>query len=132
MLWQNGNDTATKADDKGLGSLKGQQCTAAIGAQADNCTKTTQATAKCMGQVHGNEMQQLALSGTESTPTEPAHPDDTNATDKDQAIWSEQHDLFLKQEVQCKDQKAKAFTIRLWALDFPYFCIAQGDNICHN
>ena len=20
----------------------------------------------------------------------------------------------------------------LWALDFPYFCIAQGDNICHN
>ena len=48
--------TATKADDKELGSLKGQQCTAAMGAQADNYTKTTEAIAECVGQVHGNEI----------------------------------------------------------------------------
>ena len=51
------------------------------------------------------------MSGTESAPTEMAHPDDTNATNKDKAIWSKRCDLFLKQELQCKDQKAKAFTI---------------------
>ena len=56
-------------------------------------------------------MQQLALNGTESTPTELAYPDSTSATDKDKAIWSKQYDLFLKQEVLYKDQKAKVFTI---------------------
>ena len=56
-------------------------------------------------------MRQLVLSDTESTPTEPAYLDDTNATDKDKVIWSKRYDLFLKQEVQCKDQKAKVFTI---------------------
>ena len=58
--------TAAKADDKGLGSLKEQQCTIAMGAQADNCTKNTKAIAECVGRVCGNEMRQLVMSGTES------------------------------------------------------------------
>ena len=48
--------TATKADDKGLGSLKGQRYTSAMGMQADNYIKTTKAIAKCVGRVYGNEM----------------------------------------------------------------------------
>ena len=104
--------TATaKEDDKGPVSLKGHVHTAAMGTQANDCTRMTKAIAECVGRVHVNNMQQLAQSGKESTPTEPAHPDGTNGTNKDKAIWGEQHDLFLKQEVQCKDQKAKAFTI---------------------
>ena len=104
--------TATvKADDKGLGSLKGHVYIAAMGTQANNYTKTTKAIAKCVGWVYGNEMQQLVLNGKESTPTEPTYPDGTNVTNKDKAIWGKRYDLFLKQEVQCKDQKAKVFTI---------------------
>ena len=102
---------AAKIENKGLGSLKGQQYTAAMGTQADNCTKTTKAIAKYMGRVYGNEMRQLVLSGNESTPTKPVQPDDTNATNKDKATWGKQCGLFLKQEVQCKDQKAKVFTM---------------------
>ena len=108
--------TATKADDKGLGSLKGQQCTAAMGAQADNYTKTTKAIAKCVGQVCGNEMQQLVLSGTGSTPAEPTYPDDMNATNKDKAIWSKQCDLFLKQEVQYKGPEGKGIYHCPWPM----------------
>ena len=100
--------TATeKADDKGLGSLKGHVHNAAMGTQADNYTKTTKAIAKCVGQVCGNEMRLLALNGKESTPTELTHPNGTNVTNKGKAIWGEQCNLFLKQEVQHKDQNAK-------------------------
>ena len=49
--------TATaKADDEGLGSLKGHVHATARGTQASNCTKTTKAMAKCVGWVCGNEM----------------------------------------------------------------------------
>ena len=59
--------TATaKEDDKGLASLKGCVCTAAMGTQANNHTMTTNAIAECVGRVHGNEMQQLVLSGKKS------------------------------------------------------------------
>ena len=73
---------STKADDKGLGTLKGHMHTVAMGTQADNYTRTTKAIAKCMGWVYGNEMRLLVLNGKESTPTEPTYPDGTNATDK--------------------------------------------------
>ena len=101
--------STSKADDEGLGSLKGCVCTTAMGAQADNHTTTTKAIAKCFGRVHGNEMQQLVLSGTESTPTEPAYLDGTSATGKEKAILSKWCNLFLKQEVQHKDHTAQAF-----------------------
>ena len=103
--------TAAKADDEGLRSLKELMCTAAMGTQADNCTKMTKAIAECVGRVHGNEMQQLVLCGTDSTPTEVACPDGTSTTDKEKAIQSKRCNLFLKQEVQHKDCKAKAFAI---------------------
>ena len=99
---------STKADKKGLGSLKGHVCTAAMGTQADNHTRTTKVIAEHMGRVCGNKMQQLVLNGKESEPT---YPDGSNVSDKDKAIWGKRHDLFLKQEVQHKDQKAKVFTI---------------------
>ena len=102
---------STKADEKGLGSLKGHVYTAAMGAQADDYTKTTKAIAEYVGRVYGNEMRQLVLNGKESTPTELAYPDGTSATDKDKAIWSKRCDLFLKQEAQHTDHKAKVFTI---------------------
>ena len=101
----------TKADNKGPVSLKGHVCTMAMGTQANNCTTTTKAIAECVDRVCGDEMQQLVLSGKEFTPTEPAHPDGTNATDKDKAIWSKQCNLRLKQEVQHRDCKAKVFAI---------------------
>ena len=100
-----------KADDNGLGSLKGHVHTAAMVTQANNYTWTTKAIAKHVGPVHGNEMRQLVLNGKESTPTEPTYPDGTNVTGKDKAIWGKRHDLFLKQEVQCKDQKAKCLPL---------------------
>ena len=103
--------TATKADNEGLGSLKGHVYTTAMGTQADSYARTTKAISKCVTRVYGNEMQQIVLSGKESTPTEPTYPDGTNVTDKDKTIWGKRHDLFLKQEVQYKDQKAKVFTI---------------------
>ena len=74
-----------KADDWGLGSLKGHVHTTAMGAQADNHTTTTKAIAECIGRVHGNQMQQLALSGKESMPTEQACPDGTSATNKEKS-----------------------------------------------
>ena len=87
--------TATvKADDKELSSLNGHAQTVAIGAQADGCSETTKAIAECVGRVHENEMQRLALNGKESTPTEQTHPGNTNVTNKDKAIWGKQHDLF--------------------------------------
>ena len=45
--------TATaKADDEGLGSLKGHVHIMVMGTQAGNCTKTTKAIAEGAGQVH--------------------------------------------------------------------------------
>ena len=101
----------TKADEKGIGSPKGHVHAVAMGTQANNCTTTTKAIAECVGRVHGNKMQNLVLSGAESTPTELACPDGTSATNKEKVFWSKQCDMFLKQEVQCKDHMAKAFTI---------------------
>ena len=86
-------------------------CTTAMGASADNHIKTTKAIAEHLGWVHGNKVKQLVLSGKKSTPTELAHLDGTNPTDKDKAIWSMWHDLCLKQETQCKDDEAKMFAI---------------------
>ena len=83
-----------KADDKGPGSLKGHVCTAAMGTQANNYTRTTKAIAEYVGEVYGNEMQQLVLNGKDSTPTEPTYPDGTNVTNKDKAIWGKRHDCF--------------------------------------
>ena len=85
--------------------------TMAMGAQANNYTTMTKAIAEYVGRVCGNKMRQLVLSVTESTPTELAYPDGTSATNKEKAIWSQCCDMFLKQEVQCKDYKAKVFTI---------------------
>ena len=49
--------TATmEADNKGLASLKGHVCTAALGMQANNCTTMTKAIAECVATVHGNKM----------------------------------------------------------------------------
>ena len=42
---------STKADDKGLGSLKGCVYTAAMGTQANNYTNITKAIAKYVGGV---------------------------------------------------------------------------------
>ena len=103
--------SAAKTENKGLGSLKGHMHTMAMGTQANNCATTTKIITECVSRVCGNEMRQLVVSVKESTPTEPVQPDDTNATNKDKATWGKQCGLFLKQEVQCKDQKAKVFTI---------------------
>ena len=45
-----------KADDKGLGSLKGHVYTMAMGTQANKHTTTTKAIAECVGKVYGNKM----------------------------------------------------------------------------
>ena len=101
----------TKEDDEGLDSLKGHMHTAAMGTQANDHATTTKAVAECIGRVCGDKVQQLTLSGKESTPTEPVCPDVAIATNKDDPMWGESHNLLLKQKVQCKDHKAKAFTI---------------------
>ena len=103
--------SAAKTENKELGSLKGYVHTMAMDTQANNCATTTKIIAECVSRVCGNEMRQLVVSVKESTPTEPVQPDDANATNKDKATWGKQCGLFLKQEVQCKDQKAKVFKI---------------------
>ena len=74
---------AAKADNKGPVGLKGHVHTAAMGTQANDCATMTKAIAEHVNRVQGKKMQELALSGKESTPTEPADPHDADATEKD-------------------------------------------------
>ena len=60
----------TKADNKGFVNPKEHVHTTEMNTQADKDATTTKVIVGCFGRVHDSKMQQLALSGKESTSAE--------------------------------------------------------------